>query len=550
MRSYITRLALAVLCIVLLCSLVACKDEPAGSLIGQDTTTPAETTPAETTPAETTPAETTVHVHSYSSTIKEPTCSATGYTLNVCECGDQQVTNPTDQLPHTYGEWKTITASTCTTEGQQSRTCTVCGATETQKLAVAGHSYVSKVTDPTKTTQGYTVHTCSVCSDSYTDSYTNATGSVGLAYSQNADGTLTITGIGLCTDTDVIVYSTTADGKSVTAIAEGAFAGNNTIKTLYLPASIKTIGEGAFASCTALTSITVEAENKNFAAVGGVLYTKDMTGIVAFPAGIALTEYTVSKSITSIRPSAFAGCFNLTQFKLADATSKLFQVSNGVLYKLDAYGNPATLIAYPAGKTDSAFVSGLSTATIGDYAFYGASKLRSISIDGVSTIGDYAFANCVGLTSLVIPNTTRELGEFAFAGCTKLSSISFGKSLDYISRSCFSNCVSLTYLEIPDTITKIEAYAFSNCMGLNSLRISDEVEAIGERAFMGCGSLSAVLFDGDANAWFAIDIHSSNSTILTITATLYFYTNSATNPSTGSIHYWHFDQNGLPSIAW
>lgn len=37
------------------------------------------------------------------------------------------------------------------------------------------HSYSSKVTKPTCTKQGYTTHTCS-CGDSYTDSYTEATG--------------------------------------------------------------------------------------------------------------------------------------------------------------------------------------------------------------------------------------------------------------------------------------------------------------------------------------------------------------------------------------
>lgn len=550
MKKTVIRLALVSLCLVMLFAFASCKDDqPDNSLIGTTTPAPVETTPAETTPAETTPAETTVHVHSYTSTVVAPTCTSAGYTLNVCACGDQTVTEPTAMLPHTYGAWTTVTAATCTAEGSQLRVCSACQASETQKIAVIGHSYVAKVTAPTKTTQGYTVHTCSVCSDSYTDSYTNATGSLGLSYSQNADGTLTITGMGLCTDTDVIIYSTNSEGKTVTAIAEGAFANNTTVKTIYLPSSVTSIGEGAFAGCTALTSISVEADNKNYAAVQGVLYSKALTTLVAFPAGLNVTEYTVSDSITEILPSAFAGCFNLTQFKLASTTNKLFYVYNGVLYKLDTNGVASTLLAYPAGRTETYFISNIATTVIENYAFYGARKLRTIDISGVINVGDYAFANCPDLHSVVIPDTTRKIGDYAFANCTALSSVTMGNSLRNVSYGAFSGCTSLLTVTIPDTVFEIEAYAFTGCTNLNTVIIGSGVDEIAEYAFMGCGRLSAVLFNGTANEWFRVDVDSTNNTVLTMTARLYFYTDSLTNPSTGSVYYWHY-VNGVPSITW
>ncbi len=548
MKKTIIRLALVALCMVVLFAFASCKnDDVDNSLLG--TTTPAETTPTETTPAETTPAETTVHEHSYVSTVVAPTCTAAGYTLNICTCGDQQITAPTAMLPHTYGAWTTVTAATCTAEGSQVRVCTVCQASETQKLAVIGHSYVAKVVAPTKTTQGYTVHTCSVCADSYNDSYTNATGSLGLAYSQNADGTLTITGMGLCTDTDVIIYSTNYEGKTVTAIAEGAFANNTTVKTIYLPASITEIGEGAFAGCTALTSISVEAENKNFASVQGVLYSKNLTTLVAFPAGLNVTEYTVADSITEIRPSAFAGCFNLTQFKLASSTNKLFYVYNGVLYKLDASGNASVLLAYPAGKTETSFISSIATTDIENYAFYGARKLRTIDITGVINVGDYAFANCPDLHTVVIPNTTRKIGDYAFANCTALSAVTLGNNLRNVSYGAFSGCTALLTVTIPDTVFEIEAYAFTGCSNLNTVIIGSGIDEIGEYAFMGCGRLSAVLYNGNATQWFRVDVDGTNNTVLTMTARLYFYSDALTNPSTGSVYYWHY-VNGVPSIVW
>ena len=541
------RIALLVLALVMMFTFVACNNEDD---VPEDTTTatPETTTQAPvTTPA---PETTTEHVHQYAPNVQAPTCSAPGYTVYICSCGDNYMGDNVPALAHVYGEWVTTTAATCTNAGIQTRVCTACQTAETQAINPIGHNYVDTVTAPTKTTQGYTVHTCSVCKDSYTDSYTNATGSQGLTYEYNSDGTLTVTGMGICTDSEVIIYSTTAEGKSVTGIAAGAFANNTTIKSVYLPASITTIGEGAFAGCTALTTITVENDNKVFSALNGVLYSKDLSTVVAFPAGLKVTEYSVTNSIRDIRASAFAGCVNLTQFKLADAANKLFYVYDGVLYKLDANGSPSTLIAYPAGKTSGSFSSPIVTSSIGDYAFYGATKLTAINIDGVISVGAHAFENCRELISLTIPNTTRAIGEYAFASCSKLTAISFGEAITTINAHTFENCTSLRTVYMPDTILRIKEYAFNNCINLNTVMIGAGTREIGERAFMFCNSLSAVLYKGNATNWFSMDVHSSNNTPLTITATLYFFTTSTTNPSGSGQYFWHYDANGNPSITW
>lgn len=555
MKKTMLRLALTVLALVLVCSLASCKDDEPGSLIGSDTTTPA---PEVTTP---TP-ETTVHVHEYASTVINPTCYSPGYTLSVCLCGDQQITEPTEQLAHTYGEWKVTTAATCSAEGSQTRTCTAekCNASETQSIAKLAHDYAHTVTAPTKTTQGYTVHTCRNCNDSYTDSYTNATGSLGLSYSQNADGTLTITGMGLCTDTDVIIYAATAEGKSVTAIAEGAFAGNTTIKTISLPESIVSIGEGAFAGCTALTQINVNSANANYASLEGVLYNKALTILVAFPAGRANTSYTIANAIVDIRPSAFAGCVNLEEFKLESTSNKIFAVYNGVLYRLDANGKATTLIAYPAGKieTDGAIQLGALTGVvtnIGDYAFYGAVKLKTMNIAGLISIGAHAFENCPELKSITLADSVRKIGEYSFAGCSALTYVSIGSGLRNITANSFNGCTALGGIELPDTVDEIQEYAFSNCISLRYILIGSGVEEIRERAFSGCNNLIQVLYKGNATDWFYIDMHSSNNTTLTITATLFFYSDALSNPSTGTVKYWHYvtdsvTGNKIPSVVW
>ena len=54
--------------------------------------------------------------------------------------------NP-DGHEHTFGDWKTVTAATCTEKGVKERTCTVEGCTEkqTEEIAATGHAYGTPV---------------------------------------------------------------------------------------------------------------------------------------------------------------------------------------------------------------------------------------------------------------------------------------------------------------------------------------------------------------------------------------------------------------------
>lgn len=65
---------------------------------------------------------------------------------------------------HTYGEWETIKAATCTQEGTESRYCS-CGDNQTRPLSANGHTVINiGAIQATCTTDGYTAGTsCSAC---------------------------------------------------------------------------------------------------------------------------------------------------------------------------------------------------------------------------------------------------------------------------------------------------------------------------------------------------------------------------------------------------
>ena len=156
--------------------------------------------------------------HSYSAKVTAPTCTAQGYTTHTCSaCGSSYKDAYTNATGHSYSYKVTKTPTTSTT-GTLTGTCSKCSGTTTVLLpklsttnytyevakaatctatgtgrytwktttygsfyfevtiAKLGHSYTTKITAPTCTAQGYTTYTCSRCSDSYKDTYTNATG--------------------------------------------------------------------------------------------------------------------------------------------------------------------------------------------------------------------------------------------------------------------------------------------------------------------------------------------------------------------------------------
>ena len=120
-----------------------------------------------------------VHKHEYAERVIPSTCSERGYTLHVCECGDEYKDNfqplsdhdfrpagetaPTCEAPgkrffacsvcgakketpipatgHTFGETETMVYPGCVSEGEGKRICTVCGAVKKVPIPATGHKF-------------------------------------------------------------------------------------------------------------------------------------------------------------------------------------------------------------------------------------------------------------------------------------------------------------------------------------------------------------------------------------------------------------------------
>ena len=133
-----------------------------------------------------------------------------------------------------------------------------------------------------------------------------------------------------------------------------------------------------------------------------------------------------------------------------------------------------------------------SNDKIGDYAFFGCSRLTSITLpSGVTEIGEDAFWGCSGLTSLALPSGVTKIGNSAFNECSGLTSITLPSGVTEIGDYAFCRS-GLTSLTLPSGVTSIGNYAFSGCSGLTSLTLPSGLTEIGYGTFSGCSGLTSI----------------------------------------------------------
>jgi len=190
--------------------------------------------------------------------------------------------------------------------------------------------------------------------------------------------------------------------ESVTSIGEIAFYDCNSLTDITIPESVTSIGDGAFSSCSSLTSINVD-NNSNYVSVGGILFNKDLTSILQYPAGLKESNYTIPESVTNIGNTAFWDCESLTSIAISESVTSIGRIAFEGCRSL-------TNVTIPESVT-----------SIGERAFYGCRSLTDITIPkGVTSIGHAAFDSCSSLTSSCFEgNTPTDFGHRVFFYCAE-----------------------------------------------------------------------------------------------------------------------------------
>ncbi|MGN0527400.1 MAG: leucine-rich repeat protein [Acutalibacteraceae bacterium] len=201
-----------------------------------------------------------------------------------------------------------------------------------------------------------------------------------------------------------------------------------------------------------------------------------------------VTSYRDFKNDYVVIPSTLGG---LTVTKIGD---KAFQQKTALeIVKIpDTVTEIGNYAFYGCTKLNSVgFGADSAIKTIGDYAFNGCKNLTDINIRNAESVGKLCFYNCVNLNT-VTNYSLKTVGERAFWKCEQLNFFRFKETLEVIEDYAFSYCIALTELVFPDSLRKIGNSAFSNCTAVTSVTFGEGELEIGNYAFENCTSLTEV----------------------------------------------------------
>lgn len=348
--------------------------------------------------------------------------------------------------------------------------------------------------------------------------------------------------------TELIQYPLAKSGTSYTIpstvlkIDGCAFKYMQNVKSINVPQQTTSIAAGAFGKSSNLEAINVDENNLYYTSDNGVLFNKDKSELVEYPAAKSDTSYTVPESVTYIQAQAFLGCTNLTSVSLTD----------------NIYDMGSSVFSDCTNLTDVVLSEELSW--ISGSTFSDCTSLKSVKIpSNADTIYRSAFGGCTSLESITIPESVRLIEEYAFYDCSKLKDIYYlgteqewnkidieensagdgngalknatihynktiepftynfstdGKSVvivkcdksvseatipseieglpvTVIDDNAFNSCSNLANINIPESVERIGVGAFYSS-GVVNVTMTDNVKSIGEEAFSWCNKLESI----------------------------------------------------------
>lgn len=151
----------------------------------------------------------------------------------------------------------------------------------------------------------------------------------GLLFQPSGRGTCTLVGLGACREAFVVIPEYSPSGDLVTAIANQALMGCETVTAIQIPSSVTQIGYLAFANCPNLIYISVSEKNTAYCDRDGVLYTSDGRTLLLYPPLHAGSSLYIPASVTNIADMAFYQCVYLTSIRYAGSAGQWENISIG-----------------------------------------------------------------------------------------------------------------------------------------------------------------------------------------------------------------------------
>ena len=227
--------------------------------------------------------------------------------------------------------------------------------------------------------------------------------------------------------------------------------GDFNVGTLTIPADFDFYITGIESPSSQLVSYDVEQGNTSYAVQDGVLFTKDMSTLVAYPSGKVQASYSIPSSVISVNPYAFDYSYGLGEIIVN------FDNCNNIY---DFSGTPSTVVLqttqYISRFEQASWESNLPLSTRIEYMDVSSGLVYTEKGNGYY-VTSYTPTD---KTMVSIPETYQvEGGEI-------LNVVGIGAN-------AFNNASNLTNIDLPDTIEVIEDNAFIGAVNVDYIDFSN-----------------------------------------------------------------------------
>lgn len=275
-----------------------------------------------------------------------------------------------------------------------------------------------------------------------------------ILYKENEDS-IQITGIANKSATEIVIPEE-INGKLVTSIGTNftnyEYDETYAVKKITIPATVDDIGSssefdfyGPFKNAKNLEEIVVEEKNPIYCSVDGVLYNKDKTELIAYPANKPENTFNIPNTVKILRAFAFACSKNLDEVNIPSSVTTINQ--------------QCFMEASIKSLTIPETVEKVETS-ICEYC----PNLTTVEYNASTYVNSNSFYGCTNLTTVTFGDKCTSIREDAFNGCTKLKNVNFETcKLITIKEEAFKGCTSLPRtIKMTETMNTLPKSAFDS----------------------------------------------------------------------------------------
>ncbi|MGX8832822.1 leucine-rich repeat protein [Amedibacillus sp. YH-ame6] len=277
---------------------------------------------------------------------------------------------------------------------------------------------------------------------------------------------------------------------TVIAIGNYSFSRCPNLYYIEIPKSVITIGNYCFFDSSNLSSIKF---SEGLETIGEYAFASSF-----FDYSNSLISITLPSSLKTIGNHAFEYCGNLERVTLKEGLEKIgdYAFSYSDIYELTIPSSVSYLGDYAFSHCEYLDMVKLNEGLkrISSECFSHCTRLSQITIPAsVEIIEEWAFYNCNSLEIVTLTETSNNHGnlktieDLAFDECVKLRSINLLEGLETIGKAAFKGH-TLENITIPSTIKNIDFMAFESASDVNNLIFAEGLESINTEGevFNGC----------------------------------------------------------------